>query len=78
MRVVSQGLAVTELRQVAAIAEKWANRIEHGVPGEDYPLEGQDTSDDPRSPEEFYEKLRGELLIAAGKCEALATVMQGA
>ena len=80
MRAISRGLAVAELKSAQAILGQWAKRLEQGVPGEDYHPEGADASDpeEPLNPDEFYEKLQGELLIVSGKCEALATVLQAA
>jgi hypothetical protein len=57
-----------ELRDARSILTKWTKAIEQGIPAVDCP--GNDEALD-----EFITQLAGELLLAAGRCETLSSVL---
>lgn len=70
MLAVSSPVILSELESLKVIAEKWIEKIQTGIPGVDLP------APDDRL-ELFLRELCGELLLCAGKCESLSTVLSG-
>lgn len=66
---VSTEILLVELRTVRDIIEKQIAKLEAGIPGQDVP-QGR-----PDAQVSFAESFCGELLIAAGKIETIASVV---
>ena len=68
MRNVSQSILLAELGLAKGILDKWYKEVESGIPGEDFPAEeiDQRNSEAPKTADDFYEKLCGELLRKRG------------
>jgi len=67
---VSREVLQAEVEAAKAILESWLNKIDAGIPGVDLPAAELDT-------DVWVHQLCGELMVVAGKCETLATVISG-
>lgn len=70
MLPVSGDVMLKELEGASHILEKWKEKIEGGIPFVDIPAP-------PDRLEAFLREMCGELLIVAGKCEHLSSVLSG-
>jgi hypothetical protein len=70
---VTNEVMLSELKSCVKILSSWCESIEKGAPGIDYLVEGGEMGD---SWEELMERLSGELMIVAGKCTTLASVIE--
>lgn len=68
MLPIQRDQVLRELRDARRILTKWTKLIEQGIPSVDCP--GSDEALD-----EFVSQLAGELLLAAGRCETLSSVL---
>lgn len=73
MLPISKEVLATEIRSLKAIVDKWDEKVTKGIPGVDYPLEGN------APPEERLERwlaeLIGEFRLVSGKTENVAQVL---
>lgn len=68
MLPISTDVVRSELEGVKSIIEKWLARLDQGIPGVEVPAPEDRT-------EAFLRELCGELMVSAGKCENVASIL---
>jgi hypothetical protein len=67
---VSREVLIQEVKTAKDVLDLWLHKIEAGIPGDDLPAADIDI-------DVWVHQLCGELMVVAGKCETLASVIAG-